>query len=163
MSKHQPSNPAQDHLTETRNLALSLAEQIDEKQGSELLILDVSGPLAIADFFVIATAKNHRHATALAKELDMSMKQRGFLRRHLAGIEGDTGWILLDFDTVVVHLFAADKREFYGLENLWADVPRVPFTPAERPAAAQETDSAAGADEDWTSSPGSYPDSIGNL
>lgn len=130
---------------------------IDEKQGTDIQILDVSAPLAIADFFVIATARNNRHAQGIARELDLTLKHRGMLRRNLAGLDGDSGWVLLDFDTVVVHVFAAKAREFYGLENLWADVPRVPFTPAERPEREEEEDAWLSASED------SFPDSIGNL
>jgi hypothetical protein len=61
----------------------------------------------------------------------------------------------LDFNTVVVRVFSAQAREFYGLENLWADVPRVGFTPAEKPLVQ---------DDSWMSdSEESFPDSIGNL
>jgi ribosome-associated protein len=144
----QPTN-------ESEPLALSLAQIIDEKQGTDITILDVSAPLGIADYFVIASARNGRHANALARSLDLTMKHQGMLRRHLAGMEGESGWILLDFNTVVVHVFSPEAREFYGLENLWADVPRVAFTPVERPPEQ---------DEGWLPEPEeSYPDSIGNL
>jgi len=59
------------------------------------------------------------------------MKQSGRLRRNMAGIEGDSNWVLLDFNEVVLHVFQTDARAFYDLENLWADVPRVPFEPSE--------------------------------
>ena len=127
---------------------------VDDKQGRDILVLDISRPLAIADYFVIATARNNRHARAMARDLDLSMKHKGVLRRNLAGLDGDGGWVLLDFNTVVVHVFSAEAREFYGLENLWADVPQIPFTPAEKPVSK---------DEGWLpDAEESYPDSIGN-
>ena len=141
--------------TESEELARHLAQLIDEKQGTDIAILDVSAPLAIADHFVIATARNNRHANALARALNLTMKHQGVLRRNLAGLEGDSGWVLLDFNTVVVHVFSPEAREFYGLEALWADAPRLPFTPTERQAQAEEG---------WLPEAGdSYPDSISNL
>ena len=62
------------------------------------------------------------------------MKQSGRLRRNAAGVEGESNWVLLDFDDVVVHVFQADARAFYDLENLWADVPRVAYVPGDPPS-----------------------------
>jgi ribosome-associated protein len=141
--------------TESERLARSIAQLIDEKQGTDIAILDVSKPLAIVDHFVIATARNSRHANALARALGLTMKHQGVLRRNLAGLEGESGWVLLDFNTAVVHVFSPEAREFYGLENLWADVPRIEFTPVEPQAQPEES---------WLPEPGdSYPDSIGNV
>ena len=117
----------------------------------------MSGPLAIADYFVIATARNHRHATGLARQLVYTLKQKGRLRRNAAGLEGENRWILIDFDEVVVHVFLEDARRFYGLENLWSDAPDVEFTPKERPAGAPDSaTSGSFPDTGW-------PDSMGDL
>ena len=59
------------------------------------------------------------------------MKQAGRLCRNMAGADGETRWVLIDYDDVVVHVFETQARSFYGLENLWADAPRVAFVPAE--------------------------------
>lgn len=91
------------------------------------MILDVSGPLVIADYFVIATARNPRHALALARELEFTAKQLGIPRRNTAGAQNETPWVLLDLDEIVVHIFQEQTRSFYDLEGLWADVPRVPL------------------------------------
>lgn len=113
------------------------------------MILDVSGPLVIADYFVIATAKNPRHARALALEVDALLRTQGRRHRNAAGLETENPWVLLDFDDVVLHVFTPEARAFYALESLWADVPRVPFAPRALPAATGE---------------GSFPDpSIGTL
>ena len=113
------------------------------QQGEGIEVLDVSGPLVIADFFVVATAKNHRHAVSMARELERSMKAQGLKRLHTSGIEGESRWILLDFDLVVVHLFEEEARSFYALEALWGDAPRVDYTP---PAAPAQPESTAGGD-----------------
>lgn len=119
-------------------LALSIARRLDEKQAEGITILDVSGPLVIADYFVIATVQSTRQAQSLARELDAESKaQRGRRRRHASGLEGEvSNWLLLDFDDVVVHIFQPEARTYYALETLWADVPRVPFessAPAAKP------------------------------
>lgn len=116
-------------------MALKLAARLDEKQATDIRILDVSGPLVIADYFVVATVQSTRQAQSLAKELDMEHKALRGRRKRNGGSEGDeSNWVLLDFNDIVVHLFLPEARDYYGLESLWADVPRLEFTPAARPA-----------------------------
>ena len=112
-------------------MALAIAQRLDEKQAKDIVVLDVSGPFVIADYFVIATVQSTRQAQALRKELDLESKAtRGRRRRNTGGLETEeSNWVLLDFDDVVVHLFLPEARAYYGLETLWADVPQVPFTP----------------------------------
>lgn len=109
-------------------LALQIAQRLQAWQASEVVVLDVSGPLVIADYFVIATVASTRQAQALARELDLESKAlRGRRRRNTGGLETEaSNWVLLDFDDIVVHLFLPEARAYYGLENLWADVPRLP-------------------------------------
>jgi ribosome-associated protein len=122
----QPPNPA------TTEAALAIARHLDQKLAKDIVILDMSGPLVIADYFVVATVQSTRQAQALAKELDLENKaNRGRRRRNTGGLETEeSNWVLLDFDDVVVHLFLPEARQYYGLETLWADAPRLPFTPA---------------------------------
>lgn len=117
-------------------MALRIAELLDEKQAKDIAILDVSGPLVIADYFVVATVQSTRQGQSLAKDLDLTHKaERGARRRNTGGLESeDSNWVLLDFDDIVVHLFTPEARAYYGLETLWADVPRLPFTPSQKPA-----------------------------
>jgi ribosome-associated protein len=125
----------------TRDLALAIAARLDEQQARDIVILDVSGPLVIADYFVVATVQSTRQGQSLAKELDMEHKAlRGSRRRNTGGLETEeSNWVLLDFDDIVVHLFLPEARAYYALETLWADVPRLPFTPsATKPAPRQE-------------------------
>ena len=117
-----------------RDLALQIAQRLDEKQAKDIVVLDVSGPLVIADYFVVATVTSTRQGQALAKELDLEHKAlRGRRKRNAGGMETEeSNWVLLDFDEVVVHLFLPEARAYYALEDLWADVPRLPFTPQAR-------------------------------
>lgn len=123
---HQPA-------PETTARALEIASFLDDKQADAIVILDVSGPLVIADYFVVATVRSARQSAGIARELDGLLKQRGQRRRNPGGLDADEhAWVLLDYDDVVIHLFLAEARAFYDLESLWADVPRVPFSPAPR-------------------------------
>jgi ribosome-associated protein len=119
-------------------LALQIAQRLDEQEAEDITILDVSGPLVIAEVFVVATVRSTRQAQAIARTIDQEVKDlRGRRRRNTGGLETEaSNWVLLDFDDVVVHLFQPEARSYYGLEELWADVPRVPFTPAPKSATA---------------------------
>jgi ribosome-associated protein len=112
-------------------LATQVAAFLGEKQAEDLLILDVSGPFAIVDYFVVATVRNTRQAQAIARELDLEVKHlRGRRKRNQGGLESeDSNWVLLDFDDVVVHLFLPEARAYYSLDTLWADAPRLPVPP----------------------------------
>lgn len=92
--------------------------------------------LGIADYFVIVTARNERHAQAIGLELEHEMKLRGRPRSHAAGVGNPNRWVLLDFADVVVHVFVPEARAFYALEDLWADAPRVAFEPLPHTGAA---------------------------
>lgn len=123
-------------------MADDIAAALGGLQVEDLQILDVSRPLAIVDYFVIGTVRNTRQAQTIARALDQEVKGlRGRRRRNTGGMESpDSNWVLLDFDDVVVHLFLPEARQYYGLESLWADAPRLPVpaprelrTAAERP------------------------------
>jgi ribosome-associated protein len=106
------------------NVAI-VAAAAESKQGEDIVALDVSGPIAIVDAFVIITGRNERNVQAIADEIEDQMLANGnkTLRR-----EGrDLGrWILLDFGDVVAHVFHEEERMFYGLERLWHDCPVIP-------------------------------------
>ncbi len=118
----------------TRALALQIAQRLDEHQAKDIVILDVASTLVISDYFVVATVQSTRQGQALAKELDVEHKAlRGRRRHNTGGLETEnSNWVLLDFDDIIVHLFLPEARAYYALEDLWADAPRLPFTPAKK-------------------------------
>jgi len=97
---------------------------IDDKKGIDLVLLDVSELLWITDVFVIASGTSRPHVQSLAEEVELNLK--AFDRRPLR-IEGkrEGNWVLLDYGEVVVHIFQPETRDFYGLERLWGDAPRL--------------------------------------
>jgi ribosome-associated protein len=116
---------------EALELAKACAQVAHEKLGEEIAILDVSEILRIADYFVVVSGRNERHVRSIAAELDMKMKARGVKKARIEGGE-DGRWALLDFSDVIVHVLEQEARSYYGLERLWADAPRVEWTPEQR-------------------------------
>lgn len=89
-------------------------------------MLDMINNLAIADYFVLATGRNKRHLKSIADEVRLLAKASR--RRAREEGMGETGgrWVLLDLGDVIVHLFDAETRDYYDIDGLWADAPRVP-------------------------------------
>lgn len=93
-------------------------------RGQDVVVLDLTKITPIADYFVIATGTSGRQMRAAAGDVHRLLKASGSSRIGLEG-EGSNSWILQDFGDIVVHLFTAEAREAYDLENLWGDAPRV--------------------------------------
>lgn len=113
------------------------ARAADSKQGEDLVALDVSGPLPLADAFLLVTGRNERNVQAIASEVEDRMIQAGAKPLRREG-RAEGRWILLDFGDVIVHVFHEEDRLFYSLERLWKDCPVIPLdiTAASDPAAA---------------------------
>ncbi len=113
-----------DVVTPPRDLATWAARAASAKLGEDIVVLDVGEVITITDYFVIVSGTSDRHVATVAEEVTRALKERGVrpLRR-----EGEAGarWILLDYVDFVVHLFHQEEREFYRLERLWADAPRL--------------------------------------
>jgi ribosome-associated protein len=105
--------------------ALAAARTAEDNRASDIVVLDMRELTTIFDYFVLATGTSRRQLHAISEEIDHALEQRMGDRR--LGIEGydQSRWILLDYGDVVVHLFDAETRAYYGLEDLWAEAKRV--------------------------------------
>jgi ribosome-associated protein len=101
-----------------------MAGTVDAKKGEDLVILDMSQLGLFADRFIIATAQSQVHMRAVADEVSKVLKEKAHRRPYVEGYRSQ-GWILFDCAGVVLHLFTRPTRDFYGLERLWADAPRL--------------------------------------
>ncbi|MDP3428379.1 MAG: ribosome silencing factor [Humidesulfovibrio sp.] len=116
----------------TEEKGLLLARTLDEKQGEEIILLDVTGVCPIAEQIIMVTAKGQRHAQALSDALLHLAKERNIASLGQEGYQTGT-WILLDFNDIIVHIFQEDLRGFYNIEGLWSEGRRVDWkagTPA---------------------------------
>ncbi len=115
-------------IAESRTLSRQVLEAIREKKGFNITILDLSDiPGASTDFFVICSGNSRTHAQAISDEVEKQMKQQqGEWPLNKEGKEHGE-WILMDYVSVVVHIFQPRFREFYQLEDLWGDAPTEHF------------------------------------
>ena len=93
-------------------------------QSEDIVLLDIRGQAIFADYFVIMTAGTDRQARALRDDMVKRLKTEGVILNNREG-RGDSGWVLLDFGDVIVHIFGAEQREYYRLEELWSKAPQV--------------------------------------
>jgi ribosome-associated protein len=113
--------PAVDQTAEALSLARRIVDLVSDKQASDIVLLDIRGVSLIADYFVICTVGSERQTSAILKDLSEKLDEDHPGRRPLR-TEGapDSGWVLLDYGDVIVHVFSAQQRAFYNLEQLWA-------------------------------------------
>lgn len=97
-------------------IAKTAAEALESKKGLDVSVLEVGDQTVLADYFVIAAGTSSTHVRSLADEAEFKLKEAGFDCGH---IEGRGDWILLDYHSVVIHVFTKAAREFYKLEKLW--------------------------------------------
>ena len=127
MAETETSDVNDDALTDDdgESLARAIARTADDKKGDDIVVLDVGEVLAIAGWFVIVSASNSRLVESLAGDVEAAAKAE--LGRSPVRTEGhrEKQWILLDYGDVVVHVFHKEMRDFYEIERLYGDVPRL--------------------------------------
>ncbi len=110
------------------DIALAAARSADEKQGRNIVILDVGDVLAITDFFVVIDAPNRRLVRTLVDEIEQSVRElSGRSPVRLEGLK-EQQWVLVDYGDVIVHVFLDEVRRFYEIERLYRDVGKVDWT-----------------------------------
>ena len=97
-----------------------LRSELDKKFGQEIIVMDLGKVTTIADYFVIATGGSAPQLQALADTAEEIMKKHEIPLGHVEGIRAGE-WVLLDFGSIIVHLFGKESREFYKLERVWGD------------------------------------------
>lgn len=124
--------------TDSRTVALVTARAALDKLAEDVVVMDLRLLSSITDFFVLCTATSTRHLDALREHIEAALTRQGQSVWHVEGTSADAQpahegrqephWILMDCGDVVVHLLDARARDFYQLERLWGDAPRIPFS-----------------------------------
>ena len=130
-------------VIEPEALANALAKAALEKKARDVVILDLRELIDYSDVIVICTGNNRRQVQAIADEVRRVAKAAAVTAIGVEGLEG-ARWVLVDYGSVVVHIFDEPVRPFYNLEGMWADAPRLPTPDAPAEVAAEQEE-----DEDW--------------
>ncbi len=106
-----------------KELYESIVKVLDDKKAEEIAVLDTTDLTVVSEYFVIATGNSSTHVKSLADDVEYELQQLGVEPEHIEGRA--TGWILLDYGSVLLHVFTRDNRDYYNLEHLWADAKQV--------------------------------------
>lgn len=105
-------------------MALHVALSADDKRGRDIVILDLHGISLMADYFIIVDAETEVQVRAIADGIRSDLDDHGVVVKAREGWE-DARWVLLDYGDIIVHIFRSEEREYYDLERLWGDAPRL--------------------------------------
>lgn len=97
---------------------------LDSKKGKDIALLKISDLTVMADHFIICTGTSNTHIKSLCDEAEKALEEAGEELSHIEGHRSGT-WVLMDFGTLVIHVFTEETRKFYDLERLWADAETV--------------------------------------
>jgi ribosome-associated protein len=130
MTKSVPPSATASGRDLARDLAVAAARVAEETRGTDVSVLDLRGITPVFDYFVIATGSSRRQMHAMADEIEAAIKKE-FHDRKRGGEGYEEGrWIVLDYGNVMVHLFDAEARAYWDIEQLWCDAKRVPLPAA---------------------------------
>ena len=122
-----PSHNLETRQQRSRQLALAAARTAEDHRGQDIAVLDMRSMTTEFDFFVLVTGNSRRQLHAISEEIDRVLESE--MGDQRMGIEGynESRWILLDYGSVVIHLFDAGTRDYYALEDLWGRAERIPL------------------------------------
>lgn len=111
---------------ETKDIAQKIAAAANDKKAKDILLLNMEGLSPVTDFYVICSAGNSTLVKAIADNIEDKLAEAGVHPTYKEGY-ADARWVLLDYGDVVAHVFLEEERDFYNLEQLWADAPSESF------------------------------------
>ena len=100
-----------------------------DKKAIDLIVLDVQGLSSVADYFLVCSGRSTPHIKSISDAIREELKEEGSRPLHAEG-QADSGWLLLDYGDVLMHVFLEDTRAYYALERLWGDAPSLPVDSA---------------------------------
>ncbi len=100
-----------------------------DRKALDLVVLDVQGLSNVTDYFLVCSGRSTTHVNSITEAIRMELKRDGVRPLHAEGASA-SGWILLDYGDVLMHVFLEDTRAYYALERLWGDAPSIPVDSA---------------------------------
>lgn len=110
----------QESSLEAQALARRIVEIASDKLATDIVLLDIRPIATVADYFVVASTASERQMQAVVRDLEQTLRNDDGVRPLRVEGQASSGWVLIDYGDVVVHLFSAEQRSFYRLEELWA-------------------------------------------
>lgn len=107
--------------------ATAVYRAIEDKKGENTVVLDLRGLSSVTDILIVCNGHSDRHVQALAENVQVEMKKQGVLPLGVEGLKAGS-WVLLDYGDIIVHIFHEPVRQFYDLEGIWSDAPRLEFS-----------------------------------
>ena len=105
------------------DIVKKIVKALDDKKGNDIQVIKIEELTIVADYFIICTANSNTHVRALADEVEYQLEEAGIKADHIEGRA--TGWVLLEYKGVVVHIFLEESRNYYNLERLWEDAAKI--------------------------------------
>ena len=105
---------------QTIDLVKKIVEALEDKKAEDITVLDIGEVSSIADYFIIANGNNANHPPAMEDAVDEAMYTNGVHQKQVEGT-GNSTWILMDYQDIIVHLFSKEDRQFYDLDRIWRD------------------------------------------
>lgn len=105
---------------QTIDLVKKIVEALEDKKAEDITVLDIGEVSSIADYFIIANGNNANQLTAMEDAVDEAMYINGVHQKQVEGT-GNSTWILMDYQDIIVHLFSKEDRQFYDLDRIWRD------------------------------------------
>ena len=115
-------------MDNTKDKVKIIYNAMDAKKAEDIEIIDISGISGVTDYFVITNGFNMPQVDAIVDNIEYEMMKAGYGTRRIEGSKQASGWILMDYGDVVVHVFNRDDRAFYDLERIWKDGRSVKIT-----------------------------------
>jgi ribosome-associated protein len=112
--------------------ALATAQIMIDKKALDVVLLEISKVVTYADYFLICSGRSVIQVKAIVNAIEEYLKSKGVHPLHIEGYT-EGRWVLLDYDELIVHVFLEEARNFYNLERLWGDVPRIDFEEYRKP------------------------------
>jgi ribosome-associated protein len=119
-------------VSETKKIALRIAEVAKSKKARKVVVLDMREVSGFCDYFVILSATSNRQANAVAAAIEEDLAKDLIKSLSKPTPNDESGWVVLDFVSIIVHIFYEPMREFYSLERLWSDAKKVRLPAAKR-------------------------------
>jgi len=105
---------------EEQTLARRIVEIASDKQASDIVLLDIRPVATVADYFVVMSTASERQMAAVVRDLEDGLREEADIRPLRIEGRSASGWVLMDYGDVIVHIFSAEQRAFYRLEELWS-------------------------------------------